>query len=112
MVRKTLLKEVGRKAYTGGYIVKTTIRKDLQVAAQKALQKKLIEYDRRHGYRGPRLSKHTRHRPIFGFPASCYPENWTETLEKLDEIGNQEAFYCNKNRWQIALSLEERPQKR
>lgn len=96
MVRKTLLKEVGRKAYTGGYIVKTTIRKDLQVAAQKALQKKLIEYDRRHGYRGPGYRSIQGTDQYLAFPEAGYPENWTKTLEKLDEIGNQEPSIVTK----------------
>ncbi|MEC8298976.1 MAG: PBP1A family penicillin-binding protein [Pseudomonadota bacterium] len=96
MVRKTLLKEVGRKAYTGGYIVKTTIRKNLQVAAQKALQKKLIEYDRRHGYRGPGYRSIQGTDQYLAFPEAGYPENWTKTLEKLDEIGNQEPSIVTK----------------
>jgi penicillin-binding protein 1A len=39
--------------YTAGYEVVTTIRANLQEAARAALRKGLIEYDRRHGYRGP-----------------------------------------------------------
>jgi penicillin-binding protein 1A len=39
--------------YTAGYEVVTTIRSDLQEAARSALRKGLIDYDRRHGYRGP-----------------------------------------------------------
>ncbi len=38
--------------YTGGYRVYTTIDSKLQDAAQLAVQKGLLAYDRRHGYRG------------------------------------------------------------
>ncbi len=39
--------------YTGGYEVVTTLRSDLQRAADTALRKGLLDYDRDHGYRGP-----------------------------------------------------------
>lgn len=39
--------------YTGGYEVVTTLRGDLQQAADTALRKGLLDYDRDHGYRGP-----------------------------------------------------------
>ncbi len=39
--------------YSGGYEVVTTLRSDLQKAANDALRSGLIDYDRRHGYRGP-----------------------------------------------------------
>ena len=39
--------------YTGGYEVFTTLQGPLQAAATRALRKGLIDYDTRHGYRGP-----------------------------------------------------------
>ncbi len=39
--------------YSGGYEVFTTLSGPLQAAATRALRKGLIDYDRRHGYRGP-----------------------------------------------------------
>lgn len=39
--------------YTGGYEVVTTLRGDLQRAADTALRNGLLDYDRDHGYRGP-----------------------------------------------------------
>tara|TARA_B100001115_G_scaffold120241_1_gene89723 strand:+ start:357 stop:2738 length:2382 start_codon:yes stop_codon:yes gene_type:complete len=118
MVRKDLVKKVGRKAYTGGYIVKTTIRKDLQQAAQKALRKKLLEYDRRHGYRGPEYRSIQGSDQYLAFPEAGYPENWTKTLKKLDAIGNQEPsivtkidgeslFLLRKDFQEIVLNWEE-----
>ena len=39
--------------YTGGYEAFTTLQAPLQAAATRALRKGLLNYDRRHGYRGP-----------------------------------------------------------
>ena len=43
----------GADAYTAGLVATTTIDSRLQKAAVAALRKGLLEYDRRHGYRGP-----------------------------------------------------------
>jgi penicillin-binding protein 1A len=111
MVRKELLTKLGSKAYTGGYIVKTTIRKDLQVAAQKALRKKLVEYDRRHGYRGPGYRTIQGTDEYLALPEAGYPENWIETLKKLPVIGNQEPSIVtkidNKSIFLLGKSLQE-----
>ncbi|MCI0399764.1 MAG: penicillin-binding protein 1A [Gammaproteobacteria bacterium] len=52
MVRAYMLKHYGEAAYTSGYRVITTIINRLQTAANWSLRKALLEYDRRHGYRG------------------------------------------------------------
>ena len=53
MVRQKLIAEFGDAAYTSGLKVITTIKDRNQRAANAALQKALLEYDERHGYRGP-----------------------------------------------------------
>lgn len=53
MVRTRLIEEFGEDIYTSGFNVYTTIRGEHQQAANRALQTALLEYDRRHGYRGP-----------------------------------------------------------
>lgn len=53
MVRTELINKFGEEAYTNGFNVYTTIRAKHQQAANKALQSALLDYDRRHGYRGP-----------------------------------------------------------
>jgi penicillin-binding protein 1A len=53
MARQHMLERYGTEAYTAGYVVTTTIDERLQRAAVVALRKGLVEYDRRHGYRGP-----------------------------------------------------------
>jgi penicillin-binding protein 1A len=53
MVRREMLERYGNNAYTEGYQVITTIDSRLQKSAVRAVRLGLIEYDRRHGYRGP-----------------------------------------------------------
>lgn len=52
-VRRTISNNFGDEAlYQGGLIVRTTVDPRLQSIATKAVRKGLIEYDKRHGWRG------------------------------------------------------------
>jgi penicillin-binding protein 1A len=53
MARVELFNRLGAEAYTAGYEAVTTLDSRLQSAAVRALRAGLIEYDQRHGYRGP-----------------------------------------------------------
>lgn len=53
MVRRQVLDRLGNDALTEGYVVKTTIQSAKQQVAVDAVRKGLIDYDRRHGWRGP-----------------------------------------------------------
>ena len=53
MVRAEMIRRFGLAAYTAGLKVTTTIDSRLQRTADEALRKALIDYDERHGYRGP-----------------------------------------------------------
>jgi len=53
MARQAVFEQFGDATYTGGYRVYTTIRKADQDAAHAALRKGVLDYDHRHGYRGP-----------------------------------------------------------
>lgn len=53
MVRAELVKLYGEEAYAQGLHVYTTLSGVHQAAANSALRAGLLEYDRRHGYRGP-----------------------------------------------------------
>src|SRR5256714_2007874 len=53
MVRQALAEHYPEDVYTRGFRVYTTLRKADQEAAYEALRKGVLEYDRRHGYRGP-----------------------------------------------------------
>lgn len=53
MVRQVMFDRFQEDAYTQGFNVYTTIRLQDQRAAYESLRKGVIDYDRRHGYRGP-----------------------------------------------------------
>lgn len=53
MARQVIYDAYGDDAYTRGITVWTTIRRADQEAAYAALRKGVIDYDQRHGYRGP-----------------------------------------------------------
>ncbi|MFC5437371.1 penicillin-binding protein 1A [Rhodanobacter umsongensis] len=53
MVRRQVLDRFGNDALTSGYVVRTTVQSGRQQKAVEALRDGLIEYDHRHGWRGP-----------------------------------------------------------
>jgi penicillin-binding protein 1A len=63
MIRQSLFDHYGKKAYTKGYKVYTTIHSNLQTTANDVVSSHLLRYDRRHGYRGPvaHLEHYTPH---------------------------------------------------
>jgi penicillin-binding protein 1A len=53
MARQVVFDAYGDDAYTRGITVWTTVRRTNQESAYVAVRRGVIEYDRRHGYRGP-----------------------------------------------------------
>jgi penicillin-binding protein 1A len=110
MVRVKSLGLLGSRAYTGGYMVYTTINSRLQTAANLAVSNGLEEYDQRHGFRGAEAhvdlagKTHTNdwadillpHRPVSGLE----PGLVIETEEKL-------ALVYLRNGQTVALSLDD-----
>jgi penicillin-binding protein 1A len=88
-VRKRLLSEYGTNAYNEGLVVHTTLHGDLQLSAEMALEAKLNEYDRRHGYRGPEYRRLQGTDQYLAASEYGYPPNWVKTLENLIPYGNQ-----------------------
>ena len=52
MVRAEMIRRFGVEAYTGGFVVRTTIDGRMQQQAQAAMVSGLLAYDQRHGWRG------------------------------------------------------------
>src|SRR5690606_1657603 len=79
MARAEMVGRYGSDAYTAGYRVTTTTPSHLQDQANRALREGLMEYDRRHGYRGPeaRLPGMTR-------------DAWLAELAKVHGLGGLE----------------------
>ena len=59
MVRTEMVERYGQDAYTGGYVVYTTVRGNEQAAANQALRDALDAYSERHGYYGPEAKVET-----------------------------------------------------
>lgn len=87
-VRRTISRNFGDDAlYQGGLIVRTTIDPRLQEIATKALRKGLLEYDRRHGWRGATVK-------------IKIDENYKKSLQEAKLIGGAEES------WQKAVVLK------
>jgi penicillin-binding protein 1A len=79
MARAELFKRLGVEAYTAGYEAITTVDSRLQGAAVRALRAGLIEYDQRHGYRGP-AGRVT-------LPAGAREQEYAQALEEYSPRG-------------------------
>ncbi|HEY5675239.1 MAG TPA: penicillin-binding protein 1A, partial [Myxococcales bacterium] len=53
MARAAVVEQFGESAYVSGLRVHTTVRRKDQEAANAGLRQGVLDYDRRHGYRGP-----------------------------------------------------------
>ncbi len=89
-VRRELYAQYGEaKLYEGGLSVRTTIDTHLQAIVRRSLRQGLVDYDQRHGYRGPL--------------AKLQPgENWQEALEK-------QKFADDLAPWTLAVVLDLTP---
>ena len=82
MARQEVLDRFGDKAYTEGYKVYTSVDSAMQATAQAAVLKGLLDYDLRHGYRGPEL----RLRPS----EDAELIDWQDQLQSIPTLGGQE----------------------
>jgi penicillin-binding protein 1A len=80
MVRADMFERFGTDAYTTGYDVITTVDSRLQNAAVRSVRAALLEYDQRHGYRGP-LAKAVK------LPPGAREAQWSEALDAYPERG-------------------------
>ncbi len=109
MTRAAMLERFGAEAYTAGYEAITTIDSRLQVAAVTALRSALLEYDQRHGYRGP-LARVT-------LSEKSTEKEWAEALEEFApraglepavvvKVGEKDALAYSRPHGRIALKWE------
>lgn len=82
MARQEILDNFGQATYTDGLKVFTTVDSRLQQTAQQAVIKGLLDYDKRHGYRGPEKT----------FTESIEPDftDWQDQLQDIDPLGGLE----------------------
>ena len=82
LVREQLEQMYGDSIYTDGFKVYTTIKSNLQSAANKAIFDNVLAYDQRHGYRGPIQN--------LGIPSLDSMETWAKILGKIPVINKLE----------------------
>jgi penicillin-binding protein 1A len=76
MARLEMVERFGEEAYTSGYHVYTTVDSSLQTLANRSLREGLMEYDRRHGYKGPEASN-----------PEATSDQWEKLLKPYREMG-------------------------
>ncbi|CAM3389127.1 penicillin-binding protein 1A [Halomonas lysinitropha] len=96
MARQFAIERYGDLAYTGGYRIHTTLDSELQPLASQALARGLIEYDTRHGWRGPEQSD--------------IPRSLVEAQERTDREGLEEELAESPEVMQTARRAAERSQ--
>uniref|UniRef100_UPI004038A923 penicillin-binding protein 1A n=1 Tax=Pseudomonas bambusae TaxID=3139142 RepID=UPI004038A923 len=101
MARAEMVGRYGSEAYTEGFRVTTTVPSNLQEDANKAVQDGLIEYDQRHGYRGPEsrfpgltrdgwVQELTKQRPISGLEPAIVSQVDKTGIHVLTRNGEKE----------------------
>ena len=96
MVRTAMVAEFGDEAYTRGINVYTTVDSKLQEAANKAVQKGLHDYTKRHGYRRPTTN--------LGYPSDL--QEWQAVLQKQPIVdGTQAAAIVSVHQHSVSAML-------
>lgn len=99
--RQFAVDKLGREAYNGGYIVRTTVNSNLQLVAQQSVWDGAVNYDERHGYRGPE-----KHFPIPPLPPRQISAYWSITLRDFSTVHNLEPAIITKiNKSSIDITL-------
>jgi len=103
MARQEMVQRFGDAAYEDGYRVYLTLDSKQQAAAQAAVRKGLLDYDRRHGYRGPE-----QHLDI----AELSPEEIQQRIARLPKIGGLEPAVVIRVDKNSVLALPQRGEPR
>lgn len=126
MIHQEMISRYGKEdAYTGGYKVFSTVPSQLQQAAKNSVIKNLLNYDKRHGFRGPIKSIRPQLRPELsgGKPISIkeyaeieseiIPIEKSEIVEVLDNalvidpLMPALVLHVNEKSAEVAISADE-----
>jgi len=86
MVRQEMLERYGENAYSAGYRVVTTLDSKLQRAANYALRNGLLQFTRRHGYRGP-IDTLDADPAVYRQPIEAWPSEVRAALDSYNNPG-------------------------
>lgn len=93
MVRQEMVGKYGEEAYTLGLKVHTTIPSRLQIAADRALQQTLHQYDERHGYRGVSHQNTVKNAASASLTGSIVGDSRQAVVTALSNSGVAAKFY-------------------
>lgn len=82
MARAAVFEQYGESAYVSGIRIETTIRRQDQEAANAGLRQGVLDYDRRHGYRGPEA-----YVSLPAGPGAELDDAVEEALQERDAVG-------------------------
>jgi len=110
MARAEMVGRFGSAAYTDGFRVYTTPTSERQVAANQSLTQGLIEYDQRHGYRGPEaqlagtdretwLQKLHEYRSQSGLLPAVVSQVSSDTIQVLLRDGTERSVRWESMKW-------------
>ncbi|MBK3805498.1 penicillin-binding protein 1A [Stutzerimonas stutzeri] len=110
MARAEMVGRFGSAAYTDGFRVYTTVSSERQIAANNALNSGLIEYDQRHGYRGPEanlanaprdtwLQELAKYRSLSGLQPAAVTQVETSGILVITRDGQEHAVSWDSMKW-------------
>ncbi len=99
MVRQVMFDRYKDSIYSSGMNVYTTISKDDQQAANKALMQGVLDYDQRHGFRGP--EKQLSDKDMEGADATKKMEDALDEFETLNGLTPAVVTKLSKNVIQV-----------
>ncbi|QXP24420.1 penicillin-binding protein 1A [Stutzerimonas stutzeri] len=110
MARAEMVGRFGSAAYTDGFRVYTTVSSERQIAANNALNSGLIEYDQRHGYRGPEanlanaprdtwLQELAKYRSLSGLQPAAVTQIETSGILVITRDGQEHTVSWDSMKW-------------
>ncbi len=110
MARAEMVGRFGSAAYTDGFRVYTTVSSERQIAANNALNSGLIEYDQRHGYRGPEanlanaprdtwLQELAKYRSLSGLQPAAVTQVETSGILVITRNGQEHTVSWDSMKW-------------
>ncbi len=110
MARAEMVGRFGSAAYTDGFRVYTTVSSERQIAANNALNSGLIDYDQRHGYRGPEanlanaprdtwLQELAKYRSLSGLQPAAVTQVETSGILVITRDGQEHTVSWDSMKW-------------
>lgn len=106
MVRLQILELYGEKAYWQGIDVYTHIKKAPQDAANKALRQNLLNYDKRHGFRGPVASLSNKDKSLWLNELQAIQPSGTITPAAIITVEKNTAQALSRDNETIQVTLK------